>query len=164
MKQISIYGGHFALVDDEDFEYLSQWKWHLTKNGYAQRSKNMGKINGKVKIKTYKMHKQIMGENLNFPNIDHKDGNKLNNQRSNLRLATFSQNSVNKKPQDNCLSAFKGASLVNRPKKWRARITVNGKTISLGYFYNEAEAAVAYDKASKIYHKDFSRPNGAAAL
>jgi hypothetical protein len=141
MKEIKLTRGKVAIVDDDMFEILSKNKWCYRPGrhtGYAQRR------NGKT---TLQMHRFIMG--ISDPRIwvDHKDGNGLNNQRSNLRIATASQNNshLTKKRKDNS-SGFVGVSWNNQKKKWVAQLQISGKGKHLGYFDDPIEAAKAYDK------------------
>lgn len=162
MKKIPLTGknglGKFAIVDADDYEHLMRWKWHVDCKGYPSRSQNMGKINGKVKIKTFKMHRDIMHHHDRAENIDHIDGNKLDNRKVNLRPATHSQNSMNKKPQANAKSKYKGVSW-RGDGRWRARIMANGRSRHIGNFTSEVEAARAYNIAALIEHGEFARLN-----
>lgn len=149
MKQIPLSQGKFALVDDEDYDYLMQWKWTYKKqktNEYAARNEPIG--NGKRK--TVKMHREIM----KFPNcdVDHKDSNGLNNQKYNLRIATRSQNLMNGRKRNNTSSIYKGVSYYYWIGKYCARIRINGKLKFLGNFDNEIDAALAYNiKAIELF-------------
>jgi hypothetical protein len=92
--------------------------------------------------------------------VDHKNLNTLDNTRTNLRLATRSQNMFNRnKIKSNTSSRFRGVCFDKRRKKWCAYITVEGKRIWLGTFDNEIDAAMAYDAAAKKYHGEFARLN-----
>ena len=99
MKKIPLTKGKFALVDDEDFERLSQFKWHYGK-GYAARKTNEDYIY---------MHKEILGIGKKQEG-DHKNGDKLNNQRANLRTCTHAQNMFNRRTQKNNVSGVSGVS------------------------------------------------------
>lgn len=155
MKQIPLTQGLFAMVDDDMFDCLSGIKWYARKSRntfYAEaNAKNHHKNGG-----TIRMHHLI----LNPPNgvfIDHKNGNGLDNQRSNLRFATASQNQCNRGKQKNSTSGFKG---VHKDKdRWRSEIKINRKMKNLGRFKNPEEAAKAYDKAAKRYHGEFAYSN-----
>lgn len=149
-KLIPLTQEQFSIVDNADFDWLSQWKWHyVAKDGSQYASRTSQGI---------KMHRVI----LNAPTgiyVDHIDGNGLNNQRSNLRFATPQQNMHNQRPQqrENKTSPYKGVAL--NYKKWRAHIRVNGKLIVIGRFDFELDAARAYDAAARQFFGEFARPN-----
>lgn len=161
MKQIPLSQGLFALVDDEDFEYLNQFKWSAVKDGktyYAVRNFTMSK-NKRVFIK---MHRLILG--LTNPEIqgDHIDHNGLNNQRCNLRACINLENQRNRRKRENAKSKYKGVYEGKKGKKgitWRARIWVNGKNIGSGVFKSEIEAAKKYDEMAKFYYGEFANLN-----
>jgi hypothetical protein len=150
MKQVPV-GDTFALVDDEDFELVSQYSWHVKKNRrgdvtYAHHSLNPGNL---------LMHCLIMGDT----GIDHKDGNGLNNTRDNLRKVTASQNAANRVSHANTSSKYKGVCWHKRQGKWIGTINKEGKRTHLGYFTDEVEAAKAYDKAAIELYGEFARLN-----
>lgn len=155
MKQIPLSQGLFALVDDEDFEYLNQFKWHARKSRdtfYASRNLKISKNNRK----TIQMHRVILGTTDTKIQGDHIDGNGLNNQKSNLREATHEQNRRNTKSYKNGVSKYKGVSYRKDSKKWRSIINFNKKVIRLGYFSSEIEAAKAYDVKAKELFGEFA--------
>ncbi len=91
--------------------------------------------------------------------VDHINGNRLDNRKCNLRLATRSQNLQNSRKRTGCSSRFKGVNWLGQNKRWRARIKVFGKEIALGCFISELEAAEAYNKAAKEHFGDFAKLN-----
>jgi len=146
MKRIPLTQGKFSIVDDDDFEWLSKHKW--TFNGYCAYRK--------VDDKNVYMHREIMKTPKGM-DTDHKNHNRLDNKKENLRIATRSQNSWNKKKMDDNTSGYKGIS--KKKKKWRARICVDGNHIYLGYYATKIEAALAYDNAARKYHGEFAYTN-----
>lgn len=154
MKTIPLSGkygdGKFALVDNEDFEYLNQWKWHLSQWGYAVRSRHN---------KGIYMHKEVMKSPPGMI-VDHKNMNILDNRKENLRIATKSQNLMNKSVPPQNTSGYKGVYRHTVGTGfWRARITTNGKTIHLGLFKDIESAAQAYNKAAMAYFGEFAQLN-----
>lgn len=116
-------GKYVALVDDEDYEALNSFRWCAYKHGntfYAARS-----IMSNGKKSTIRMHQMI----LRGTGIDHIDGNGLNNQKSNLRFCTKSENAMNMRKHKNTTSIYKGVYFNKHAKKWQADITINGKII-----------------------------------
>ena len=91
--------------------------------------------------------------------VDHINGNGLDNRKANLRVCSVAQNNCNRRPQRNCISKYKGVTRTRRGKPWRAVITINRKTRSLGSFASEIEAANAYDEAAKKYHGEYASLN-----
>ena len=159
MREIKLTKGKFAQVDDEDYEWLNQWKWMAIKCGntwYAMRNKW---IKEEKKRKFIKMHQLIMGDNPLKLDIDHKDRSGVNNQRSNLRFCTRSQNLMNRISYPNRSSKYKGVSFNKRRGKFESFITVNRVKKNLGYFTVEEDAARLHDSYAVILHGEFARPN-----
>lgn len=156
MKQISLTRGKAALVDDADFEWFNQWKWCYAPVGYAIRAEGKGK-----ERKIIYMHRHIM----DFPSakVDHRDRNKLNNQRSNLRACTHSQNLVNSKIPTHNTSGYKGVGYCKRIDKWRAYLTdKNSRHLHIGYFNAAEDAATAYNIVAYQTHGEFAYMNKVA--
>lgn len=158
MKQIPLTQGQFAIVDDDDYEILSKFKWHASHertNFYAARRITIGQR----KSKTIKMHREILRISDSNIQIDHKDGNGLNNQKSNLRIATISQNQRNKSVQGNNKCGLKGVYFDKKLKKWRAVFSPNKKSVHIGCFNTAIEAAMAYNDAALKHYGEFARLN-----
>lgn len=150
-KVIHLFRSGEAIVDDDVYEYLSQWNWHLTKNGYAFRHV---KIDGKEKA--ILMHRVIADTPEGYE-TDHINGNKLDNQRSNLRNASKSQNQGNSKIRTDNKTGFKGVH--SSHGRYIAQIRIYGKKVSLGTFNDPIEAARAYDIAAKEHFGEFAKLN-----
>lgn len=153
--------GLVVMVDDDDYEYLSQWHWNAQvqkETAYAVRTTK----GPKQKDIKYRMHRVIM----NAPDgvfVDHVDGDGLNCRKENMRFCTRAQNQQNKmKVSKNRFKGItehkpRGAWKKNFP--WQARIRVERKLISLGYFATDEEAARAYDAAALKYFGPFAKVN-----
>lgn len=153
MKVIELTKGHVAIVDDEDFQSLAQWRWHWS-DGYARRRKTIGF----KKTVVVGMHAEIMNPGEGFE-ADHINGSKLDNRRSNLRLSTRSQNSMNKRVMSNNKLGMKGVCFSKHQGKFRATITKMGATRHIGWFDTSEQAKAAYDKAAIEIHQQFARLN-----
>ena len=155
MKKIKLTQNKYALVDDNDFEELNKFKWHALKseNTFYPLRKIWDKNTKKQTV--IMMHRVIM-ETPKGKETDHIDRNALNNQRSNLRIVTHSQNQMNKGMSKNNTSGFKGVMWSKKSKKWQANIRKNNKKLYLGLFKTKEEAYEAYVEACKKYHGDFA--------
>lgn len=145
MKEIKLTQGKVALVDDDMFEELNQWKW------YAHKSRNTyyaERMSSTIKGKRYpiKMHHEIIGKPLKEFIADHRNGNGLHNYKSNLRFVTNRQNCQNRK---NIMksSKYPGVYWQKQTEKWQARIRINGKRQYLGLFISELKAFTIYKQA-----------------
>lgn len=138
MKHIPLTQGKEALVSDCDYRYLMQWKWCVSSAGYAVRG-----IETAGKCCSILMHRAI-AERAGFSSpkeIDHWDGNPLNNQRANLRPATRQQNMANHGPQRNNTSGYKGVYWDKNRLLWLASIKVTGQARFLGRWSTNKAAA-----------------------
>ena len=146
--------GKLALVDDEDYEYLSRCKWTTMKapgTFYAYRKDS--------NRKSILMHREIIKPPCGMQ-TDHKDRNGLNNQRNNLRICTQVQNNGNTKHL--CrrnTSGFRGVFYFEERHKWVARISIKNKPRHLGIFTDKEAAARVYDNAARAHFGEFASLN-----
>lgn len=158
MKKIPLTQGQVALVDDDDFERLNQFKWcaHFQPNranGGGYNAVRNAKRDGKAV--TVLMHREI----LNAPHdkqVDHIDRDALNNQRSNLRLANPAPNGANQGLRKNNTSGYRGVYFFKGWGKYVAQIKVNGKVKNLGGFKTAEEAAIRYNEAAQAEYGEFA--------
>ncbi len=163
MKRIPLTQGKFAIVDDEDYDRLSQWNWSAVKpkhpgaTWYAQRAMRVSK----VVWRPTRLHWEVVG----YKWVDHRDGDGLNNQKYNLRRCTGSQNIRNSIKKVGT-SLFKGVSWDIGNGKWAANIHAGdpnakgyAKKMFLGRFDSEEEAARAYDRMARQYFGEFANLN-----
>ena len=152
MKTIKLSKGYEAMVDDEDYDLIKDkyWKYH---KGYAiWRNKKNGQC------KDVPMHRFIIEVPEGFV-ADHINRNPLDNTRANLRIATKSQNQANKPPKaSKAKTKFKGVHFDDNRvlSKWLALIKMNNKTIYIGSYTSEIEAALAYDKKALELYGEFA--------
>lgn len=151
MKEIKLTQGKTAKVDDEDYEWLSQWKWYYAK-GYAAR------YDITKSSKTLYMHREIMKCPDNIQ-VDHINLDRSDNRKENLRTCTNKENTRNSGKQRNNTSGYNGVTFRKDNNKWRARIKVDGKIIHLGDFNEKHSAAEAYDRAAIEYYGNFATTN-----
>lgn len=141
-----------TLIDEIDLDPIRDYNWCLN-NGYLYG------VNGKyIGQLFHRMIAERMGLDLSNE-IDHIDGDILNNKRNNLRSATHSQNMFNRKKQKNNTSGYRGVSWHKRAKRWSAYIRYQKKLIHLGYFDGLIQAAKTRDRAALKYHGEFVRLN-----
>jgi hypothetical protein len=138
---------YIAQVDDEDFERLSKFHWHLGGSCITR-------YRGKDGIGAKFLSNEVM--QLWGVKFDHKDRSPFNNQKSNLRIATSSQNQANVSKTRFGTSKYKGVHWDKKANKWRASIRFNWKLINLGYFLLEQDAAKAYNEKAKELFGEFA--------
>lgn len=154
MKYIPLTQNKSAIVDDADFERLSEYKWQYSSQGYAVHSTSR-KLGKQTKLR---MHRLVMNARKgDF--IDHKNRDRLDNRKENLRIATISQNISNSKLHSSNKSGYKGVCWHSRDKTWVAYICKNGKRFHLGNFSDPHTASKVRDKAAKKYHGEFAALN-----
>ncbi len=149
VMRIPMDNGLYALVDAADYEWLNQYKWSRCGAGYAGRYE---------KGKVIYMHRQIMQAPKGVV-VDHIDGNRANNSRSNLRLCTCSENGYNNVKRIGSASRFKGVFRRKKDGRWYAMVFFRGKYIWLGFFDDEVEAARAFDRKAVELGIVFARLN-----
>lgn len=176
MKLIPLTRGLFAQVDDKDYEWLNKWKWNACANKktfYAARTARL-ESGKRIKISMHRLILDIYEKDVHGDHIDH---NTLNNQRSNLRKCTNSENRKNRRSLENSTSKYLGVHAMNMKKtymtkrglitnekmKYVSKIKTSIKEITLGRFdytpEGEILAAKAYDEAAKIHHGEFANLN-----
>jgi hypothetical protein len=147
MESIKIPVGknNYALVDPDDFEKVSTHSWWLHSKGYASTT-----LRSNGTPKNVKMHVMIAG-----PNKDHKNRNRLDNRKENLRTASRTQNSQNRFRENK--NGYKGVRISSaKTRSYRARIIINKREICLGSFPTAREAAQAYDEAAILGFGEFA--------
>lgn len=156
VRDLALSNGHSVIVDEADYEWLSQWRWYGKKDRVKVYAVRGIRLPGGKKPTLF-MHRVILDAPKGMQ-VDHIDGNGLNNSRSNLRLCTLQQNAFNRQAQIGS-SHFKGVSFEHRQNRWRACITINQKITRIGYFREEIDAARAYDQAARVHFGEFARLN-----
>ena len=158
MKTIELSKGKVALVDDGDYNYLSQWKWHTLecKSGCWYAVRNYTDNDGKRTLML--MHRELLPVDGKL-DVDHINGDGLDNRKENLRVCKHQHNMMNMKKSKSNTSGYKGVSWHIKQKKYNAYIRVEGKRISLGSFDDAKKAALAYNEAAKRFFGDFAKTN-----
>ena len=146
MKEIFLTQGYITIIDDDDYEMVSKYKWYARKCGNILYASRCIKRNG-VKT-TLPLHCAILGYKQGYI-IDHINGNGLDNRKENLRHLTIRQNAQNRHTEKS--SKFPGVFWDSRAKKWRSMIKINGDKKYLGSYADEKEAFNAYCSASLLF-------------
>jgi len=152
VRYIALTRGKFAIVDAADYEWLNQYKWYASCSSvgvyYACRQSGGRHI---------MMHRQIMDPPEGHV-VDHINHNSLNNRRCNLRVCTQAENVRNCRGR-HASSQYKGVRHRRGRNKWQARIGINGRCESIGFFDSEIEAALAYDLRAIVLFGEFAYLN-----
>lgn len=151
------YDGNVFYFDLEDYNKIKDYNWYVNDQHYLLARVNIG--NGK--IKNVRMHRIIMEVNNSEIEIDHIHGinSRNDNRKSNLRIATHSQNNINKDKTKNNTSGIKGVSWDKRVEKWRVRISVDNVCYELGFFDNKEDAEKIRQEAEEKYFGEWSYKN-----
>lgn len=153
-REIQLTQGRVAIVDEADYAELSQYKWYTQNSGHTGYAKRMtSKSLGRPHL--VRMHRVILDAPHDMQ-VDHINGDGLDNRRSNLRLCTNAENQHNRRKFKNTASKYKGLAFFSGPKMWGALIKIAGHKQWLGYFATEAEAAQAYDTAAIAQFGEFA--------
>lgn len=149
-REIPLTQGKVAIVDDADYADVSQYEWHINAGtGYAARRDWQAK-------RYVLMHRHILAAPQGI-NVDHINGDKLDNRRSNLRLATTAQNAHNSRGNTGAQSSYKGVSVYGN--RFYVRIFVGGKNVYYGRYTDERTAARIYDYAARLHYGEFAYIN-----
>lgn len=149
MKLIPLTRGLECMIDDEDHALLSLINWYVGRNKTSQKSYARNDVFGR-------MHRFLMMANSG-QEVDHIDGNSLNNQKHNLRICSLKENRRNRSKNLNSKNRYKGAYFMNG--KWISKIRVDDKMLCMGPYLNEEDAAKSYDDAAKKYYGEFAKLN-----
>ena len=139
-----------SLINKADLHLIADRRWCVNSGHYA--------ISWLASGERPAMHRVIMGVERDVQ-LDHKNGNGLDNRRKNLRICNHSQNQANQRKRSRASSRFKGVHRYRNSKRWSAKIHVNGQRVHLGAFDSERKAALAYDRAATKHFGEFARPN-----
>ncbi len=160
MREIPLTQGKVAIVDDDDFDWLRQFTWYATSSRsqtgrlvwYARRYTADGMVY---------MHRQVAERSgIVGTEVDHRDLDGLHNWRTNLRAGPRSSNAANQPKRNGFHSSrYKGIHWHKGRLQWHAQITVNYHKTHLGYFPDEIEAALAYDRSARFFFGQFARTN-----
>jgi len=145
MAEIRLSCGKYAIVDEDDFEYINQWKWYVSNKGYAVRKPRS------IRPKTIFMHR-IINNTPDGYQTDHINRDKLDNRKSNLRTLNNQRNHFNMPILKNNKSGVTGVSWSKERNKWFTSIVFNGKMIALGRYSSFEEAVIIRKDAERKYH------------
>ena len=153
--EIPLTRGQITIVDDDTHEFLTQWKWNAFKTNFGQFYAVRTDCSG-PKPKVIRMHRLLMPDHPELE-IDHINGNPLDNRRENLRYVTRSQNQMNRVTYSWTRSGIKGVSWDNNSNSWRIRIMVDGKSMTLGYAKELEIARQIRLEGERTYHGEYAR-------
>jgi hypothetical protein len=146
--------GYEVIIDDEDAERVLAHSWWVSSS--PETDGRVLCFSTEIKRKKIKLHRFIMGDPPGQV-VDHWDGNRLNNKKTNLRACSIGENSKNIRMSLSNKSGYRGVSWSKDMEKWRATISLNGKTQHLGYFDDPERASAAYEEAAELFYGDNRR-------
>lgn len=146
-----INSGKQVIVDDQDYAYLSQFKWYIH-NGYARR------CDATQKHGWLQLQNDLLKPQGSFV-VDHRNNNRLDNRRGNLRVASRSENQANRQLQSNNKSGYRGVFWSKQNKKWVSTITASRRTKYIGTSHDPIELARKYNAVAKSIFGEFARMN-----
>lgn len=152
-KEIKLLCGSVTLVDDEDYLEVNKYKWRISSTGYVVRGTSVNK-----RCKTLRLHRVLLIAQKGQV-IDHINGEKLDNRKSNLRVVTTTQNAWNQKLRTDSTSGYKGVSWIKARSKWRVEIKKDYQGMHLGYFDNPHDAARMYNFWALDMFGEYARLN-----
>jgi hypothetical protein len=151
--------GKVVIVSPCDYAILKPFKWWVKFSGVNRQQayiKTSFRVNGKQRY--ISIHRMIMNPKID-QEVDHINGNGLDNRRENLRVCTTAENVRNSSKRKDSTHQYKGTVFVKNRNRWRSRIQVNGKRYWSGYFKTEIEAAKRFDEMAKKYHGEYVKLN-----
>lgn len=159
MAEINLVGKHGAgkkaIIDDSDLDIVSKYRWFLSRDNMVYSSMRVGiSETGLIIRRNIALHQLILNTRGLGIIVDHKDHNRLNNKRENLRTCSNAQNGQNRRP--NSGRKYKGITEENG--KYRVRIQANGKRYNLGVYADLEQAVLAYNAKAKLVHGDYACP------
>ena len=155
-KTIPLSQSKFALIDDEDYERVIAYNWYAHRRSASQKFDVMCNVGGRLNHKIIKLHRFITNAPQGM-DVDHINGDPLDNRKTNLRVCTRSENLQNSAKHKDNMSGFKGVS--KHKNKWVAQIMNNGTKVKIGLFSTPEEAARAYDKKAIELFGEFANIN-----
>jgi hypothetical protein len=158
VRYVPLTQGQVAVVDIEDYDSLMHWNWHAHYDPHTRGFYAIRHIVVDGKKRKYGMHRQVLGMDPRDPRKpDHQNCDTLDNRRSNLRIATNSENGRNQRARPTSKSGYKGVSFRSDSGLWRARIVLHGRIVNLGNFQTPELAHGAYCRAAETLHGEFAR-------
>lgn len=156
--RIPLSQGKFTLIDEEDLPLVSRHSWYATESDAGIWYAFAGYQDEYGRTRQLAMHRFLL-DPPDALDVDHVNSDGLDNRRSNLRIATRQQNTFNQRLRSTNKSGYKGVSYCRQTSRWKAQIKFEGRAVTLGRFDTAECAAMEYDKAARLIHREFARLN-----